>query len=820
MSKKIKRIVIPAIKKGTEPRVPVSAPAPVSPLLHDLRSCLNQIVGFTELVEEAVSGLMRQDLLSDLSRINNGIQQLRYFVESNLCELQDSTPKTTDWMHFRIAARGPINQILGYSEMIYEMVDEPVLAPCREDLKKVTLAAREFWKLVEPSSLHISQAALTNGPDFTKEVRLHVIRSVDGASCDGRILVIDDEAQNREILTRRLKAEGYQVEAVGDTDGAMAALAAQVFDLVLLDVLIPGKDGYTFLKELRQDSTKKELPVIMLSGVADVDRIAACIEAGADDYLTKPFNAVLLRARVAMCLEKKRLRDSEGMVLSRLREESERLNVTLSSIGEAVISTNMDGVITLFNHGAERMLGWLNREAMGKDLYAVVPLLSAEDGDPITNLQTTVIDCGSPVAFSSGLIVKNRDGKPIPVSVRAAPMRDVNGWIRGVVLVLHDGTERERFAQEILRSSKLESLSILAGGIAHEYNNILTSIFGHISLAQMEAVSEAVSYRLRATEEAAIRAKHLTRQLLTFARGGDPIRRTIRIDDVIRQAASFAVRNSKVQCEFSLPDILPAVDADPDQISQVIHNLVLNAEQAMNGEGVITLYACQEVLEAERGILKPGRYLRIAVHDTGIGIPESIITQIFDTFFTTKPHSSGLGLSAAYSIIRKHSGAIEVSSVPAEETTFHVWIPLASVADEIAPGSVPTPFGARILVIDDEEQIREVLQGVLELAGYEIEVAKEGKEALEKYDHAVSINRPFDMIIMDLVMPNGMGGREAIIHVRERDALIPVLVSSGYSNDPVMARFQDFGFSGVLPKPYRMRDLLHAMAILIHKART
>ncbi|GIV96672.1 MAG: hypothetical protein KatS3mg057_1329 [Herpetosiphonaceae bacterium] len=378
--------------------------------------------------------------------------------------------------------------------------------------------------------------------------------------------------------------------------------------------------------------------------------------------------------------------------------------------------------------------------------------------------------------------------------------------------------ERQRMEEELLKAKKLESISILAGGIAHDFNNMLMVVLGNISLAKLDVAVDSELYQLLSeAEQSILRAKELTHQLLTFSKGGIPIKRTISIADLLRETASLIVSGSHVRCEFSLPDDLWPVDVDEGQMRQVIGNLVLNAQQAMPGGGVIKIWAENLSGGAQTGSGEHmQRAVRIAIEDQGTGIEIEDQDRIFDPYFTTKPKASGLGLALCYSIIKRHDGDIRVESTPGAGATFFITLPASPVA---APPQAVQPISSldvdrsrpenkgRILIMDDEDAIREVLGRMLRRKGYEVVFARDGAEAITCYRQASEAQQPFDLVVMDLTIPGGMGGKDAIKILREIDPQIRAIVSSGYSNDPVMADFQRYGFRGCVIKPYDVHEL-------------
>lgn len=394
------------------------------------------------------------------------------------------------------------------------------------------------------------------------------------------------------------------------------------------------------------------------------------------------------------------------------------------------------------------------------------------------------------------------------------PVISENGELFGTVGFTRDITAQKELEEERIKLEKLESLGVLAGGIAHDFNNILAGIMGSISYAQKFIEPEHRSYKSLCTaEKASARAAELSRQLLTFARGGVPAKTRVTVEQLINECVTTALRSSHVHGVITISPTLHAIEADEVQIRQAFTNIITNAVQAMPGGGIITVTACNEIIpEANPLSLPAGMYLNISFTDQGCGISEENLTKIFDPYFTTKSTGNGLGLASAYSIVTKHGGNLRVTSTPEAGTTFSVYLP--AIEDSYSPPDTEPPIladknhsGAAVLVMDDEEIIRDITTSMLEAYGYKVTSCADGTEAVERFKTAQKSGAPFSAVIMDLTVPGGMGGKEAarLIHAINPSACL--IVSSGYSEDPVVANFRDFGFAGVLSKPYRMEDI-------------
>ena len=367
---------------------------------------------------------------------------------------------------------------------------------------------------------------------------------------------------------------------------------------------------------------------------------------------------------------------------------------------------------------------------------------------------------------------------------------------------------------------KLQSLGILAGGIAHDFNNILTAILANINIVNIRAKGdERIGSRLTEAEKACYRARDLTQQLLTFASGGAPVKRAVRPHDIIRDSAQFAFRGSSVTAEFDFTDDLWNMDADEGQIGQVISNLSINAMQAMPRGGTVRFSAENVNVRKPSGLLlKSGPYVKITVQDGGTGIPREYLQKIFDPYFTTKQKGSGLGLAVSHSIMTRHDGLIDVSSEPGEGATFHIYIPASTdaIPEEKSTQEIPDGRGS-ILLMDDEEMVAKAAGAVLTEYGYDVSFARDGSEAIMLYRQMKDAGSPFDLVIMDLTVRGGMGGKEAMQELITLDPQAKAIVSSGYSNDPVMADFGSYGFKGMISKPYKVHELFETIRRVLNE---
>ncbi len=498
--------------------------------------------------------------------------------------------------------------------------------------------------------------------------------------------------------------------------------------------------------------------------------------------------------------------------------EKDRLVTTLQSLEEGIITTDQEGRITFFNPLAEHITEWTHQEALTRPFREVFRI-----GNQTTNEEdkmafqfsptpSTLIDPNTPMQ----LITKH--GAQRTITMRETPIRDRSSHLMGTVIMFHDIIDRQRQEDEQQRISKLNSLGVLAGGLAHDFNNLLTTILGNVFVAKMRMIpQDPLAQNLEQAEHACLRAKELTQQLLTFAKGGAPIKTSVALGDLLRKSAIFALSGSSISCHFDIPHNLAPLEADASQLRQVIQNITINARQAMPKSGHFSIHVENTTLHTQPSLptisLPPGDYVKISFTDQGTGISEQELPTIFDPYFTTKPGASGLGLAAAHSIIQQHHGHISVHSERGQGTTFTVYLPSSFSIVDIATQDIPKGRG-RILVMDDEQSICRMVEDALTQFGYEVTTAQDGQMAIDVFSEALTNGKNFDAILLDLTIPGGMGGKEAIQHLRKLDPNLKALVTSGYSDDPIMSDFQKYGFRGILVKPYKIIDLAKTLESL------
>jgi len=491
--------------------------------------------------------------------------------------------------------------------------------------------------------------------------------------------------------------------------------------------------------------------------------------------------------------------------------EKEHLAVITRLTDNSVVITDPHGEIVLINGSAENLTGWTGGDAIGKHFGEVFHIVDERKQTLCTNLVERVLEAGGIVDNDGPMTLTARDGTELLVTNNGAPVYNRDSNIVGVILVFRNVTEKQKMEADLLKIQRFESIGILASGIAHDFNNILTGIMGNISLARMDMDPGNQNFeRLMRAEKASSEAKNLTRQLLTFSKGGTPILRTIPIVGLLRESASFVLRGSNVRCKFFISVDLWPVEVDEGQISQVINNMIINANQAMPEGGIIEIHAENIIpTTGDAPSLGNKRCVKISIEDHGIGIPEGSLQKIFTPYFTTKRSGSGLGLAVSHSIVKNHGGHIDVESQVGIGTTFSIYLP-ASLEETVTERKLEEQLfvgNEKILVMDDDGVVRELAREMLHNMGYRVIVAIDGNQAIDLYTKAKDSGSPFDAVIVDLTVPGGMGGRETIQKLLKIDPEAKAIVSSGYSNDPMMTDFRTHGFSEAIAKPYRIKEL-------------
>ncbi len=513
-----------------------------------------------------------------------------------------------------------------------------------------------------------------------------------------------------------------------------------------------------------------------------------------------------VRLRNAVRIKTKVLMERERALV----KNEQKLKAILEASPDPMVLYDSKGHPQYLNPEFTKVYGWTLDELKQKKIPYV-----PEEEEELTRLKIKEIySSGVPLTFETRRYT--RDKKLLDVILSAAITKNDQEEPDGLVVNLTDISEKKRLEAQIEQTQKMESLGTLAGGIAHDFNNLLSGIYGYLDLALKKTTEPTVARYITKAFQSSDRAKGLTHQLLTFSKGGAPVKTIEPLVPFLQETTRFAMSGASASCKFNIQDSLWMCDYDKNQIAQVVDNIVINACHAMPSGGMVTVTAVNlKISEKEHPLLSPGAYVKISIADTGIGIPRKYLSRIFDPFFTTKQKGSGLGLATSYSIVKRHGGTIEVSSEPETGTCFDIYLP--------ATGESGGPLGRQsdidfqgsgtVLIMDDETSICEMLSEMISMMGFSTVIAHDGKTAVDLFKTRHAQKDPFSAIILDLTVPGGMGGKKAVEKIRELDQTIPVFVSSGYSEDAAIANPEHFGFTASLEKPFSLSELSRTFAL-------
>ncbi len=514
--------------------------------------------------------------------------------------------------------------------------------------------------------------------------------------------------------------------------------------------------------------------------------------------------------------------------LDELRRSEQNLRITLDSIGDAVIATDADGRVVEMNPVAEHLTGWPRGEAYGRSLPEVFPILNAQTRLTVENPVTKVLREGRVVGLANHTVLLGRDGVERQIADSGAPIRDAAARIVGVVLVFRDVTDQYRLEAQLRQNQKLEALGRLAGGVAHDFNNVLASMLGSAQLLRRKLPEKPdLSRYVEIIERAAERASHLTKQLLSFSRKGKFQNIEVDLNVVVHNVQEVLehVLDKRIELRLRLNNRPLCTQGDPSQLENAVLNLALNARDAMPQGGMLEfstrLIALDESFSTHRLLsAPPGRYVEVAISDTGMGIPPQELGQIFEPFFTTKEsgQGTGLGLPAVYGAVKEHGGAIEVFSQPGEGTTFRLYLPWRESTGAVLPlRSLRLPRGTgRVLIIEDETFLQELMAEMLTNLGYQPQIVGDGETALKLCGQP---GEEFDLALLDVMMP-GMGGEETLHALRQLRPKLPIVIVSGCSQPGVTQKLLEGGAIGFLRKPFSMPDLADMVAGVLAPSRS
>ncbi|UYP45889.1 Sensor histidine kinase RcsC [Candidatus Lokiarchaeum ossiferum] len=491
-----------------------------------------------------------------------------------------------------------------------------------------------------------------------------------------------------------------------------------------------------------------------------------------------------------------------------IQENQRKYNDLFNNSRDAIILHEISGKIIEANQSALNLFGYTREEL----LSFVTDDLHPTDKKILQKNLTNEFLSGSRGLYE--IIMQRKNGETFESNVTASIISlDGEKFIQAII---RDISEQKRRDSEQLRSQKIESIALLAGGIAHDFNNILVGILGNVNYMQLEDdVSNEMLDSLRDIEKATLRATDLTKQLLTFSKGGAPLKKTHDILSIIEESLSFVMRGSKSKCVVEKNSEIPVVEVDAGQMNQVFNNLLINANQAMIDGGTILISL--EVIELVNSVdvpLADGNYIHISIKDQGEGISLDTQQHIFEPYFTTKKKGNGLGLATCYSIIKRHGGYITFESQMAIGTTFHIYLPISEkeIRNNLKKSALKQEFQGKVIIMDDDPMILKILSKILTKFGLSVDIAYDGEELLRKYANSIKNNEKYRLVIMDLTIPGGIGGKETISELKKIDPDVIAIVSSGYSNDPILANYKKYGFSQVLNKPYTIDSIKHVLS--------
>lgn len=646
-----------------------------------------------------------------------------------------------------------------------------------------------------------------------------------------KILVVDDRPAN--LLAMQAMLSSFDVELIEATSGEDALVKARehTFALILLDVRLPGIDGITTAEGLRAIERARGVPIMFLTAFDRIpEQVDRAYALGAVDFLFKPIVPKILMAKIAVFIDlhkKKRANELQANLLreneereqsrrvhderaaweaaqlrhevelkTRLAHEKERSATILNCIKEAVVAVDSRDCVLSLNHAAEQLFGVTSSSAEGTPVEKIVQLKDVETREPVP-----------PREENRDLLAVSVTGEEHVVASSSGSIIDKLGTDHGRVFVYRDVTTQRRMERDINNHQRLESLGHLAAGIAHDFNNMLGMIMASATtLRRPDLTEEKRRELIESVEDTCERASGLARQLLTFSHGGAPVKELSNPEQLVRGTVEMSLKGGTTSCEFHFDGTPWPAELDPSQISQVFSNLAINAREAMGDRGNIVVHGRnRQVGPGDEKHLLPGPYIEFTVHDDGPGIASKDAELIFDPYFSTKSSHRGLGLSSAYSVVKRHGGLLKVVQPQEGGATFQVLLPArpdASAPEEVPPSN-NYATGGHVLVMDDEERLRHLFSDFLMTIHCRVVTAANGEEALGAYRAALEEGDPFDAVVLDLTVRGGMGGADTLAQLKSIAPDVLAIACSGYANDPIMCAHEQFGFAAAIAKPFR-----------------
>ena len=622
------------------------------------------------------------------------------------------------------------------------------------------------------------------------------------------VLIVEDDVSLRKTIQLALKNRDFRILEASDGEEALETFKNVKVEAILLDAVIPRLDGFEVCQRIRKLPSGSDIPILMITGLDDPESLDRAFAAGVSDFITKPLNLGLLSRRLYRLAQSRRV---EG----KLRQRELEFDSIFRAIPDAIIYTDPKLNILTCNPAFTSIFGYEAKEIVNGSAR----ILYADEESYDEHVERWLNGGAEKHRLPHEVRFRRKDESRFFGETVGSKVVDDQGETVGFITIIRDITERKNTEEERVKEDKLETMGLLAGGIAHDLNNIITALMSSVSLVRMELPQGGMAAEYLGECQAALdQAMQLSQQLLTFSKGGEPIKKLIDLPKLVRSTVELALRATKSIAEYDIPEEVWHVEADEGQIVQVISNLVINADQAMPFGGTVSVAMKNAELASDNRFgLEPGSHVAISLVDHGIGIPENCIDRIFDPYFTTKKRGSGLGLATVYSVIKRHHGHIEVTSYAGEGTCFTCYLPADAEAkiNNVKRYATFSRGQGRILCLEDQEIIRRGVTRLLEKEAYNVVCKEDGREAVEAYKSAYDLPEKFDLVILDMTVPGGMGGLETMKRLRKFDPRVKAIVSSGYWDDPVMANPLDYGFKGVLPKPFSREELLRVVAEVI-----
>ena len=645
-----------------------------------------------------------------------------------------------------------------------------------------------------------------------------------------KILIVDDEPRMCESLRKLIARKGYEVYTAGSGAKARVILQDMQFDVALLDMIMPDTDGHQLMDLINEKSPDTD--VIIITGDASLDSAIGALQRGAYDYVRKPFKFEELLTTVENALKQKRLKKENDFINEKLEWSESRYRRLVENSPDIIYALDEAGNFTFISNAAERLLGVDRQQLISKHYNTVIHQDDREKARWLFNERRTGQRSTMGVELRLISFEKNGESKSDEVrhltielnstGIYDKDVKDRSKRFLGTSGVARDISDRKRLETQLRHAQKMEAVGTLAGGIAHDFNNLLMGIQGYASLMLIKTDPEHPHYKnLSSIEHLVQNGADLTKQLLGFARDGKYHVKSTNMNDIARNTLRMFGRTKKeISIDEDYEESIWPVEVDQGQLQQVLLNILVNAGQAMPGGGDLTLVTKNVSLDAQDAKafgLRPARYVRISISDTGVGIDDGTRQRIFEPFFTTKEfgHGTGLGLASAYGIIKNHQGIIDVESRVGEGTTFHIYLPASEKLQRDEK-----PFFDRhhngpetVLLVDDEDFILKVGSEILHELGYKVLTASSGKEAIEIY----SANKEkIDVVVLDMIMP-GMGGGETYDNIKALKLDVKVLLSSGYSIMGEASAILNRGCQGFIQKPFTMKSFSEKLREILDK---